>query len=339
MTAVSRRHFGRMLGGLAAGWTLTRPLWPTTCGPRLIAAPESPRREPISLGLIADLHQDIMHDAPARLDAFLSAMADAKPDALLQLGDFAVPAAKNRPLIQRFNQAHANAWHVIGNHDTDGGYRIPELLDAWQMPKRFYAVDLKGIRLLILDGNDRPPNHRAGYPAHIGPEQQEWLRAELRKATTPILLVSHQPLAGHAAVDNAAEIRAILKPHAGKILLAINGHTHLDALVEVDGIPYWHVNSASYFWVGSPYQHNSYDAAIHKQHRWIASTCPYRDALYSRLTIDLDAGTLTIHARSSEWVGDSPAKLGVPKVDGGREREPIAPQIRARKLQTAPRLQ
>ena len=55
---------------------------------------------PIKLGIITDLHQDIMHDGPARLKVFLDAMANEKPDALLQLGDFAYPTKGNEVVTQ-----------------------------------------------------------------------------------------------------------------------------------------------------------------------------------------------------------------------------------------------
>ena len=45
------------------------------------------------LGMIADLHQDVMHDGPSRLEAFLDAMKNEKPDALLQ---FSVHRRKTR---------------------------------------------------------------------------------------------------------------------------------------------------------------------------------------------------------------------------------------------------
>ena len=35
--------------------------------------------QPIKLGMIADLHQDVMHDGPQRLKAFLDAMQTEKP--------------------------------------------------------------------------------------------------------------------------------------------------------------------------------------------------------------------------------------------------------------------
>ena len=48
-----------------------------------------------SFGVIADVHQDIMHDGVSRLRAFVEAMNDAKPDFSIQLGDFCVPHERN----------------------------------------------------------------------------------------------------------------------------------------------------------------------------------------------------------------------------------------------------
>ena len=61
---------------------------------------------PVKIGVIADLHHDIMHDGSARLDAFVNEMKACKADAIIQLGDFAYPAPKNADLIDRFNNAH-----------------------------------------------------------------------------------------------------------------------------------------------------------------------------------------------------------------------------------------
>ncbi|MFP6883467.1 MAG: hypothetical protein VCA40_03490, partial [Roseibacillus sp.] len=63
--------------------------------PRQVMAALAKIKKPIKLGMIADLHQDVMHDGPARLKAFLDAMKEEKPDALIQLGDFAYPTKKN----------------------------------------------------------------------------------------------------------------------------------------------------------------------------------------------------------------------------------------------------
>ncbi len=67
------------------------------------------------------------------------------------------------------------------------------------------------------------------------------------------MIISHQPIAGSYAIDNAEEIQKILSKHSDKVVLAMNGHTHIDLLIEVDDIPYLHINSASYHWLGSKY--------------------------------------------------------------------------------------
>ena len=70
-----RRDFLRSTGVVATSILL----------PRQLMAALSKIKQPIKLGMIADLHQDVMHDGPARLKAFLDAMKEEKPDALLQL--------------------------------------------------------------------------------------------------------------------------------------------------------------------------------------------------------------------------------------------------------------
>ena len=55
-----------------------------------IALPKLHKLEkPIKIGLITDLHHDVMHDGFQRLDAFLKAMKAEQPDAIMQLGHLA----------------------------------------------------------------------------------------------------------------------------------------------------------------------------------------------------------------------------------------------------------
>ena len=129
--------------------------------------------------MIADLHQDLMHDGTVRLNAFLDAMKQEKPDALVQLGDFAYPSKKNEALTKAFENAHPRALHVLGNHEIDGGHSFDEVAKLWGMKGRYYTENLNGLELLVLDGNEKPKNHKSGYPAHVGPEQLEWLKEQL----------------------------------------------------------------------------------------------------------------------------------------------------------------
>lgn len=309
-------------GGIAVGTAFALPA---------VAAGDDAR--PVRLGLIADLHQDIMHDGPQRLGAFVAAMREAKPDALVQLGDFAYPNDANQPLVDSLAAFDAPSLHVIGNHDTDAGYTKPQCVERWGIPARYYRRDVGSLRLLVLDGNDKgSPTHGGGYASYVGPEQVEWLKAELAGADRPVVVLSHQPLAGPGSVDNAEDLQALLAEHAGKVLLSVNGHTHIDNLLRVGGVPYLHVNSASYYWVGGNHRHESYPAEVHQEHKWISSTCPYRDPLFTLLTIDPSAGVATMTGRESVWVGQSPQELGVAARNGLAHGQQITPGVREREI-------
>lgn len=321
----SRRGFLKKAGAT----TLTLAL-----GPEALAQ-LSLLSKTIRIGCISDLHQDIMHDGPDRMDAFLKAMATIKPDAIMQLGDFAYPDPKNAAVITPFNQGHKHALHVIGNHDTDKGHTKQQCQDIWGIPAPYYTHDIGPLRVIVLDCNERTEN-QTGYPAHINNGQLAWLKRQLTAHSGPLVLASHQPLAGPAAIDNAQEVHAILQEHADKILLCINGHTHLDAVVYAGTIPCFHVNSAAYYWVGGDYRHESYAKDIHETYPWISYTCPYRDSLFATITLDPKAGTIQVQGQDSIWVGPSPKTLGVIEGENKRHGQSIVPRIQSRQI-TKPR--
>jgi Icc protein len=267
----------------------------------------------VRIGLIADLHQDIMHDGEARLDDFLSEMDRVKPDAIMQLGDFAYPSKANKSVIDKFNQAHTTSLHVIGNHDTDSGHTKQQCLDVWGMSERFYHQDIGGLRFLVLDGNDKgSPTHQGGYVKFVGKQQVTWLKEQLRTFNGPIVVVCHQPLAGSSAIDNAKEIQQLLSSHADKVVLCLNGHTHIDDLI---------------------HKHESYSPEVHKNHRSISSTCPYQDALFTTLTFDPDNAAISIQGKESTWVGKSPEDLGIVRNPQITDAEAVAPRIRSRQIE------
>lgn len=300
--------------------------------PRALFASFDDKKRPVKIGLIADLHQDLIHNGQERLNAFVQHMKAVQPDALIQMGDFAYPSEKNRAVIDMFNHAHDIPMHVIGNHDTDAGHTKQQCLEIWGMPQPYYSREIKGVHFIFLDGNEKgSPAHKGGYPAFIGNEQMAWLKMELAHSQKPVVVVSHQPLAGWAAVDNAEAVQDLLAAYKKKIVLAINGHTHIDALYTVKDVHYAHINSASYFWMGSPYKHTSYSKAVHDSYPWLSSTCPYKDALFTVLTIEPQTGLVKIEGRNSEWVGASPAALHYQNDAIGAGKE-IVPFIRGRKI-------
>jgi len=319
----NRRSFLVTTAGLSCGWHLSRHV--------SAALQELPA--PVRLGLLADVHHDIMHDGLERIRQFVEAMRVFQPHAVLQLGDFAYPKQQNLPAIELFNHSHTCALHVIGNHDTDSGHTKQQCLDMWGMPARYYQRDMQGISLLVLDGNDRgSPTHRGGYPAYIGPEQSQWLEACLSSQPGPFLIVSHQPLAGAAAIDNAGAIQKLLTRFRDKIILAINGHSHLDSLVQIGGVSYLHINSAAYYWVGDAHKHESYTSSIHAAHPWISRTCPYASALFAQMTLDPASSSIILQGRQSQWVGATPGELGLQPPAGLSLEQEIAPRISDRRL-------
>lgn len=287
----------------------------------------------IQIGLISDLHHDIMHDGKERLLDFLEASQKKDLAAIIQMGDFAYPSEENREITHLFNQAHPNPLHVIGNHDTDAGFTKEQCLNVWNIPSAYYSKELNGIKIIVLDGNETgSSNHQGGYPSYIGPQQVSWLQQELEESIVPVLIVSHQPLAGVIAVDNEKEIQSILSQYSEKILLCINGHSHIDQHLEIEGVNYLHINSASYYWVGGKYKHDSYTEEIHQNRPYISSTCPYENSIYAFLTIDGQNKKVTIEGKKSKWVGKSPDELGFKIEENPDLNQWIMPKIQNRKI-------
>lgn len=293
----------------------------------------SNHQQATKFGMITDLHVDIIHDPEIRFTSFLEEMKRENVDALVQLGDFAIPKPENQPYIQAFNQAHTNAFHVLGNHDMDGGFSREEVVQKYGMPSKYYSVEVNGIQLLVLDGNDTgSPSYKSGYHSYIDPEQQTWMKKELINAKKPVLVISHQPIAGIYTIDNAIEIQALLSEFSDKILLAINGHAHVDQHVEVGGVNYLHLNSASYYWVGEKLAHLSLSEDTHAQYPNLKFTCPYSDPLFAVLTIDPAKKTIILKGKKAQWIGPSPLELGYSIVTPEMQKLHVQPQISERAL-------
>lgn len=293
----------------------------------------SPTQKTIKFGMITDLHVDIIHDPDKRLNAFLDEMKKEEVDALVQLGDFAIPKSENLNYIRAYNQAHSNAFHVLGNHDMDGGYSREEVVKEYGIPGKYYSTEVNGIQLLILDGNDTgSPIYSSGYHSYIGPEQQAWIREELTKAKKPVLIISHQPIAGIYTIDNALEIQGLLSEFSDKILLAVNGHAHVDQHIQLGGVNYLHLNSASYYWVGEKLAHQSLSSEIHDRFPSLQSTCPYSQPLFAVLSIDPERKLVSVKGKKAQWIGPSPLELGYSIVSPEMQKQHVNPQISDRRI-------
>ena len=284
----------------------------------------------VSFGVCADVHKDLMHDADERLFSFVKEMNQKHVDFTIQLGDFCRPYAYNDTFMNIWNSFEGPNYHVLGNHDMDGGFNREETGSYWGMPAKYYSFNLQGFHFIVLDGNDHanPPQAGnsgnigeekdnwpppGGYPRYIGEEQKNWLISDLSSTNLPSVIFSHQSLEDEWGIENAQEIRSILEKenqNAGeqKILACFNGHSHLDTAIQINDIWYVEINSMSYVWVGEKHKHSSYSATIHENYPWLECTCPYEDPLYAVVTIDSD-GQIIIEGRKSKWVGPSPSEV------------------------------
>lgn len=284
----------------------------------------------IRFGIITDLHHDIMHDAPERLSAFINAMNREKPDFIIQLGDFCMPKKENLPLMDIWNRFRGPAYHVIGNHDTDGGFTREQVVEFWKAKGKYYSFDANGFHFIILDGNEhndsksRPP----GYARYISPTQLEWLKEDLKNTSLPVIVSCHQGLDNDAGgLENGTLLRYTLE-QANKVIMVLSGHHHQDYYNHINGIHYVQINSASYQWVGEKFKEIRYSETIDKAHPLIKYTVPYKEPLWAMVEITAN-GNIRVKGRKTTFVGSSPEQLGVPADD---YIYPIVPFISDRTL-------
>ena len=296
----------------------------------------SERHPSIRIGICADLHQDVMHDGPERLTAFIEDMNVQRPDFIIQLGDFCRPYDANRVILDIWNRFAGPRYHVIGNHDTDGGFTRDQVVSFWKAVGKYYSFDRKGYHFVILDGNEKnpSPDRPPGYARYISEEQLQWLDADLEKTVLPVIVFCHQGLDNDiGGIENGTQSRLILEranTKAGfrKVQIVFSGHHHQDYHNVINGIHYMQINSMSYQWLGEKYQHIRYSEAVDRSHRIIKETVPYRDPLWAMVNISQD-GTLILRGKKSVFVGPSPTELGMPVYEQGY---PVVPMISDRKL-------
>lgn len=317
---MQRRTF--LKKSLQAGALLTLPISLPAC-----KAPN------LRFGLIADVHKDIMHDANERLQAFIDESQKRPLDFIMQLGDFCIPDDRNSAFMAAWRQYEGPKYHVLGNHDTDGGFTREQTIAFWDMKNKYYSFDKGNLHFTVLDGNDPNPKPWSGYHRYIGKEQLEWLRNDLEQTGLPVIIISHQTLENpDGGIANQQEVRKVLEEankKAGytKVLASLCGHHHTDYETQINGIYYIQINSASYHWVGGDHQVVRYSEKINEEFPWIKYTIPYEKPLYT--FIEINASGLSIEGKSSRFVGPDPEEMGMPERP---KNAPIVPYIKERKL-------
>lgn len=296
------------------------------------ATPPAPASNKLRIGLITDVHKDIIHNADERLTGFIEAMLAEKVDAIMQLGDFCIPKPENRGFLAIFNRFPGPKYHVLGNHDMDDGFTREQAVAFLGMKQRYYSFDLGGCHFVVLDGNDTPEGWPGGYPAYIAADQLAWLEQDLAGTQLNTFILSHQSLEHPSCIKNQEEVRRVIaaaRNAAGKpkVAACFNGHWHIDHARRIDGIPYIHLNSASYFWMGAKWRTERLAPELAKRFPHVSSTAPYTAPLYSVLEIDTASAAFTLRACRSEWLKPDPVDLHYS--NPGLDPDWIRPEIRA----------
>jgi len=286
----------------------------------------------VKIGMCSDVHLPTMHDGAQRLTTFLDSMKVARPDFIIELGDFVTPAPAYASSYELWKAYPGKKYHVIGNHEMDAGYSLQQALEYRNMTSSYYSFSNQGFLFLVLDGNDKQYPDEKGYREYIGPAQIKWLKGELKKAKDPVVIFSHQGLGTINGIVNQKVLRSILEEHnasteKAKVIACFNGHTHADIAEEIQGIWYITINSMAYEWLGEKYEHIRYSEEVDKNFKWIKFTAPYKDALFTVVEISTD-GHIRMSGKKSEWVGPSPWELGYPT----EHKQYIKPEIAQRDL-------
>ncbi len=291
----------------------------------------------IKIGMCSDVHLPTMHDAEKRITSFMDSMQIAKPDFIIELGDFCIPKKEYTPYFEIWNSFEGPKYHVIGNHEMDGGTSLEKAVSYRKMKNSYYSFIKNGFKFIVLDGNDKKEISQKDYRSYIGEKQLGWLKEELKISKDPIVIFSHQGIGTDPdnpnerySIENSKEVRKIFEDHnrenkTSYIICCFNGHTHHDFAEDLNGIWYITINSMSYKWLGEEYENIRYSAEVDKDFKWIKYTAPYKNPLYTVVEISTE-GYIKMSGKKSEYVGPSPWDLGYPE----HLKKHVKPQITER---------
>lgn len=308
-------------------------------GALLLSMGCNPKKEvkTIKIGMCSDVHLPTMHDSEYRITSFIDSMQSARPDFIIELGDFGIPDERYASYFGIWNSFSGPRFQVIGNHEMDGGTTLEAAVAYRNMERSYYSFHQNGFHFIVLDGNDKQFPDQKGYRSFMGNEQLKWLEKELEMPDEPVIIFSHQGIGSDPgnpgerySIENAEEVRALFEQHNkenqhNKIIACFNGHTHHDFVEELNGIWYITINSMAYKWLGEEYEHLRYSEEIDKNFKWIKYTAPYKDPLYTVVEISTE-GYIKMSGKYSAYVGPSPWELGYPE----HLKQFVKPQITER---------
>lgn len=222
---------------------------------------------PFRFGLLTDAHYaDIpphgiraYRDSAEKLAACVRTLNEIGVEFVVELGDLKdqdtpPDASSTLAYLRRAEELLRGfggpLYHVMGNHDLDSLSKAQVLASVvnTRIPPHasHYAWSAGGLRFVALDAcydARGAPYDRGAFTwsdCWVPAAQLDWLRAELRGTTTPVMVFVHQRLDGedNTCVRNAGEVRAVLE-EGGRVLAVFHGHHHPGAYAFLNGIHYY----------------------------------------------------------------------------------------------------
>lgn len=298
----------------------------------------------VKFAVFADIHLDIMHDGPRRLDAFLRAAEEADVDFIIHLGDFSYPedtscckcapekmpvnlhlAMEHPPdvpkkeLLARFAAFPKPSYHMLGNHEMDFSTK-DMAMELYGMESPCYSFHCNGWHFIALDGNHcrNEQGEIVDYwygkyfetkdLPYLGKKQLLWLEKELEDGPEPVVLFCHQPMwECPRGLKDGADLRRLIQQSRARgkmVRLCMNGHLHEDLLSMKDGVIYYTLNSISNYWAGVKYETLRYSEKIDAEFPNLRYTLPYQKPIYAVIT--LDESGMTVQGVKGRFVQPGP---------------------------------
>ena len=278
----------------------------------------------VRFAIASDFHAPDVPDGKERLAAFISAAEAGNADFIIELGDFCRLDSASTVFRDMWNSFKGDGYHVIGNHDMDR-YSPEEYVSGMGMPGRYYSFDKGDFHFIVLDGNNMLGKdgyihyaygnyYSSNSLNYIDAEQLDWLKEDLKSTDKKCLVFSHQSI--DLMAGNGSEVRKIFEDEnrrAGfrKVVMAFSGHNHSNYTVEIGGITYVQINSASYVWVGKPVAtEKRFSAVINARYPLMEFSMMYTEPLYAIVTLTEEGAD--IDGRSAGFIPPTPDELGMP---------------------------
>ncbi len=217
----------------------------------------------LRIGLITDIHYADTDDRGARnyreslpkLETAVDQLNHQRLHFAVHGGDLvdALPdptADSEARFLKRINREYARLkterHYVLGNHCI---YSLtkPQFLEIVERPKSYYSFDKGRYHFIILDacyrkdGVDYGQRNFDWTDTEIPAPEREWLAADLQAAQLPTIVFVHQRLDQPAdpsdRIHSAPAVRALLE-QSGKVIAVFQGHSHVNDLQTINGIPY-----------------------------------------------------------------------------------------------------